>query len=71
MTDPSFQEANRLAKTRNSLSKAEIKDYSIMIHGLNVFNESVENNLIAFSNLITHDSIQKIATAQRDDYTTG
>ena len=36
-----------------------------MIDGQNIFYQSVRNNLI------TYDSIRKIATGQRDDYTTG
>ena len=36
-----------------------------MIGGQNIFYQSVRNNLI------TYDSIRKIATGQGDDYTTG
>ena len=36
-----------------------------MIDGQNVFNQPVRNDLI------TYDSISKIATGQGDDYTTG
>ena len=36
-----------------------------MIDGQNIFYQSVRNNLI------TYDSIRKIATGQRDDNTTG
>ena len=36
-----------------------------MIYGRNFFDRTVKNNLI------TYDNIQKIATGQGDDYTTG
>ena len=36
-----------------------------MIDGNNFFDQPVKNNLI------TYESIQKIATSQEDDYTTG
>ena len=36
-----------------------------MIDGQNFFNQSIKNNVV------TYDSIRKIAIGQRDDYTTG
>ena len=36
-----------------------------MIDGQNIFDQPITNNLI------TYDNIQKIATGQGDDYTTG
>ena len=36
-----------------------------MIDGQNIFDQSVKNNLR------TQDNIRKIATGQKDDYTTG
>ena len=47
------------------LSKAEIKDYNVMIDGKNIFDQLVKNNIR------TYDNIRKISTGQRDDYTTG
>ena len=43
----------------------EIKDYNATIDGQSFFDQPVKNNLR------TYDSIQKIATGQGDDYTTG
>ena len=43
----------------------EIKDYNVMIHGQNFFDQPVKNNLR------TYDSIRRIPTGQEDDYTTG
>ena len=43
----------------------EIKDYNVMIHGRNLFDESIKNDLK------TDDNIGKIITVQGDDYTTG
>ena len=43
----------------------EIKDFNFIINGYNVFVQPVKLNLR------TYDSIQKIATGQGDDYTTG
>ena len=43
----------------------EIKDSNIMIDGKNFFEQPLKTDLK------TYDSIQKIATGQGDDYTTG
>ena len=42
----------------------QIKDY-VIIDGKNFFNQTIKNGLK------TYDNIKKIATGQRDDYTTG
>ena len=47
------------------LPKVEIKDYYFMIDGRNFFDKPIKNDQI------TYDNIQKIATDQGDDYTTG
>ena len=47
------------------LPKVEIKDYNVMIDGKNVFDQPI-NCMIK-----TYENIRKIATGQRDDYTTG
>ena len=47
------------------IPKVEIKDYNIMIHGKNFFDQLVKNNIR------TYDNIWKISTGQGDDYTTG
>ena len=44
----------------------EIKDYNVMIDGKNFFDQPVKND-----DLITCENIQKIATGQGDNYTTG
>ena len=43
----------------------EIKDYNVMIHEKNVFDQPVR------SDKVTYENIKKIATGQGDDYTTG
>ena len=43
----------------------EIKDYNILINGENFFGQPIKNNKV------TYENIRKIATGQRDDYTTG
>ena len=43
----------------------QIKDYNIIIDGKIFFNQTIKNGLK------TYDNIKKIATGQRDDYTTG
>ena len=50
---------------RYFLPTAEIEDYNIMVDGRNFFDHPVKNDLR------TYDNIQKIATGQGDDYTTG
>ena len=47
------------------LPKVEIKDYSVMIVGKNVFDQLI-NSMIK-----TNENVRKIATGQGDDYTTG
>ena len=75
LIDPSYQGINRLfvlsfedeaqqtSYKRYYLPTVEIKDY-IIIHGQNLFAQLVRNNLR------TYESIQKIVTGRRDDYTT-
>ena len=77
LIDPSFQRVNRLFvlsfenEAKRTIYKqcylptVKIKDYNLMIGGQNVLDQPVRNNLR------TYDSIQKIATCQRDHYTTG
>ena len=43
----------------------EIKDYNILINGEKFFGQPIKNNKV------TYENIRKIATVQRDDYTTG
>ena len=57
-------EEDRKVHIEYYLPKVEIKDY-VMIDGKNFFDQPVN------SNMRTYDSIQKIATGQGDDYTTG
>ena len=56
---------NRTAHDSYYLSTLEIKDYNIMINGENFFDQPIKNNKV------TYENIRKIATGQRDDYTTG
>ena len=77
LIEPSFQGVNRLFvlafendddRTGNDqyyLPTVEIKDYNIMINGENFFDQPIKNNKV------TYENIRKIATGQRDDYTTG
>ena len=77
LVEPCFQGINRLFvlafgndNDRTSdeeyyLPTIEIKDYNIVINGENFFDQPIK------SNKITYDNIRKIATDQRDDYTTG
>ena len=77
LIEPSFQGVNRLfilafgnetQRTSHSgyyLRNVEIKNYNIVINGENVFDQPIKNKKI------TYDSIRKIATGYRDDYTTG
>ena len=58
-------EIQRTSYKRYYLPAVEIKNYSVMIDGQNFFDQPVRNNLI------TSDSIRKIATGQENDYTTG
>ena len=75
LIDPSFQGVNRLSvlsfendehqrsQKQYFLPTVEIKDYNVMIVGKKFFNQPVKNDLI------TYETIQKIETGQRDDYT--
>ena len=78
LVEPSFQGKNRFfvlafgdddAQRRSHsdyyLPNVEIKDYNIMINGENFFDQPIKNNKV------TYENIRKIATGQRDDYTTG
>ena len=70
MVEPSFQGVNRLFvlafenDTQRTSAKGyylpnvEMKDYSIMINGENVFDQPVSNNKV------TYEDIRKIATGQ-------
>ena len=46
------------------MASVEIKDYNIMIDGRDIFDQSVQNNIRAFHNII------EIMTGQGDDYAT-
>ena len=77
LIEPSFQWANRLfvlafendtqrtSKRRYYIPNVEIKDYNVMIDGKNFFDQPIN------SMTKTYENIRKIATGQRDDYTTG
>ena len=77
LADPSFQGVNRLfvlffekednrrSHSENYLPKVEIKDYSVMVDGKNLFEEAINNYFK------TYENIRKTATGQLDDYTTG
>ena len=77
LVNPSFHGVNRLfvLSFENNTDRTErgkyypptveIKDYNVIIDGQSIFDEPVKNNLR------TYDNIRKIATSQRDDYTTG
>ena len=77
LIDPSFQGVNRLfvlsfedeeqqtSYKQYYLPSLDIKDYNVMIDGQNLFDQPVRNDLI------TYDSIRKVATGQGDDYSTG
>ena len=55
----------RTVHTKYYLPTVEIKDYNAIIDGKNFFDQPVKNSLR------TYDNINKIATGQGDDYTTG
>ena len=77
LVEPSFQGVNRLfvlafendddrtSDDEYYLPTIEIKDYNIVINGENFFDQPIKNNKV------TYDNIRKVATGQRDDYTTG
>ena len=56
---------HRTAYTGYYLPKVEIKDYNVKIDGKTFFDQPINNDTK------TYESIRKIATGQRDDYTTG
>ena len=56
------KETSRIEQTGYYFPTKEIKDYNMMIHGRNSFDQLV--------NIITYDSIRKITTGTGDDYTT-
>ena len=56
---------DRKVRTGYYLPKVEIKEYSVMIDGKNVFDQPVN------ANVRRYDNIWKIVTGQRDDYTAG
>ena len=58
-------EGDKKVHTGYYLPKVEIKDPDVMIDGKNFFDQTVK------SVMRTYDNIRKIATGQRDDYTTG
>ena len=70
LVEPSFQvlafenDDDRISDDEYYLPTVEIKDYSIVINGENVFDQPIKNNKITYD-------IRKIATGQGDDYTTG
>ena len=59
------KEDNRRPHSENYLPKVEIKDYSVMVDGKNLFEEAINNYFK------TYENIRKTATGQWDDYTTG
>ena len=77
MSDPHFQGVNKrfvlsfenendwTVYTKYYLATAEIKDYNVMINGKDFFDQPVK------SRVRTYDNMQKTATGQEDDYTTG
>ena len=73
LVEPSFQGLNRLfvlafednAQKISYLPNVKIKDYNVMIDGKFFFDQTIKNNKI------TYENIKKVATSQRDDYTTG
>ena len=77
MVEPSFQGVNRLSvlafendaqrKSHSGyyLPNVELKDYKVMTDRKNGFDQPIKDNKA------TYENIRKIATGQRDDYTTG
>ena len=77
MINSSFQGINRLfalkysdgtvrtGNIRYPLPNLKTKNYNLMVDGKNVFDLPVK------SDMRTYNNIQKIATGQEDDYTTG
>ena len=58
-------DAQRTRNERYFLSNVEIKDCNVMIDGKDFFDQPVKINKV------TYENIRKIATGQRQDYTTG
>ena len=56
---------DRIAHAEYSILKIEIKYHNVMIDGQNLFDQSVKDDMR------TYENIQKTATGQEDDYTTG
>ena len=56
---------DRIVHTEYYIPELEIKDYNVVIDGRNFFDQSIKDDLK------TYDNIRKIATGQRDGYTTG
>ena len=75
LVEPSFQRVNRLLALENNtqrtsaksyyLPNVELNNYNFMINGENVLRQPVKNNKV------TYENIRKIATGQKDNYTTG
>ena len=80
LIEPSFQGVNRLfvlafehdnnneqriSNKRYYIPNVEIKDYNVMIDGKNFLDQTIKNDKV------TYENIRKIATGQKDDYTTG
>ena len=57
-------DTQRTSNKRYYLPNVEIKDYNVMIDGEDFFDQPIRNYKITYEN-------RKIATGQRDDYTTG
>ena len=58
-------DTQRTRKKEYYLPNAEIKDYNVMVDVKNFFDQPMKDNKV------TYENIRKIATGQRDDYTTG
>ena len=54
----------RISTRRYYLPTVEIKDYNVMINGVNFFDQTIKNDKV------TYENIKKIAASQGDDYTT-
>ena len=77
LADPSFQGVNglfvlssenekgRISHSEYYLPKVEIKDYNVKFDGKSFFDQPINKDIK------TYENIEKIATGQGDDYTTG
>ena len=77
LVEPNFQGVNRpfvlafgndtqrTSHTSSYLPNVEIKNYNVMINGVNFFDQPIKDNKV------TYENIRKIATGRGDDYTTG